>query len=96
MRPRTPAAPADPDDEADYVPPVPPPLPTLDPVAKGAWAALFGGPGVPADRDAGQLAGAGLGGFLAMGAFVGGFATLVVRLETSPRADSGPDDGAVV
>ncbi|HEY0932861.1 MAG TPA: hypothetical protein VGD91_03875, partial [Trebonia sp.] len=27
-----------------YVPPVPPPLPRLDPVTKGAWLALFGGP----------------------------------------------------
>ena len=51
-----PWAPADPPagppadtDEADdtdehYVPPPPPPLPHLDPVAKGAWTALFGGP----------------------------------------------------
>src|SRR6202035_5230235 len=27
-----------------FVPPVPPPLPRLDPVTKGAWLALFGGP----------------------------------------------------
>jgi hypothetical protein len=34
---------SDPDNR--YIPPPVPPQPRLDPVAKGAWAALFGGPG---------------------------------------------------
>jgi hypothetical protein len=37
--------PPGPADDGEFVPPVPPPLPSLDPVAKGAWVALFGGPG---------------------------------------------------
>jgi hypothetical protein len=34
--------------------------------------------------------------FAAVAAFVGGFATLVVRMGERPPRDSGPDDGAVV
>jgi hypothetical protein len=34
--------------------------------------------------------------FLAVAAFVGGFATLVIRMGDKPPRDSGPDDGAVV
>jgi hypothetical protein len=83
-------------DDEHYVPPVPPPLPRLDSVSKGAWAALFGGPGY-------LLLAVLLGwvvpswiAFCAVGAFVGGFATLVVRMGDRPPGDSGPDDGAVV
>jgi hypothetical protein len=83
-------------DDEHYVPPAPPPLPTLDPVSKGAWVALFGGPGY-------LLLAVLLGwvvpswaAFVAVGAFVGGFATLVVRMGDRPPGDSGPDDGAVV
>jgi hypothetical protein len=86
---------ADDDDEGHYEPPTPPPLPGLDPVTKGAWAALFGGPLY-------LLASAMLGwevpgwsAFAAVAAFVGGFVTLVVRMGDEPRG-SGPDDGAVV
>ena len=83
-------------DDEHYVPPVPPPLPQLDPMSKGAWAALFGGPGY-------LLLAVLLGwvvpswaAFCAVGAFVGGFATLVVRMGDRPPGDSGPNDGAVV
>jgi hypothetical protein len=82
--------------QSRIVPPVPPPLPRLDPVSKGAWAALFGGPGY-------LLLAVLLGwvvpswiAFCAVGAFVGGFATLVVRMGDRPPGDSGPDGGAVV
>ncbi len=91
-----PAADQEPDGDEHYVPPVPPPLPRLDPVSKGAWAALFGGPGY---LLAAVMAGwpvPGWAGFCAVGAFVGGFATLVMRMGDRPPADSGPDDGAVV
>jgi hypothetical protein len=83
-------------DDEHYVPPAPPPLPRLDPVTKGAWVALFGGPGY-------LLLAVLLGwvvpswaAFGAVAAFVGGFATLVVRMGDRPPRDSGPDDGAVV
>jgi hypothetical protein len=90
-----PAAPAPADDE-DFVPPVPPPLPSLDPMAKGAWAALFGGPGYLLLATMVGWAIPGWAAFLAVAAFVGGFATLVIRMGEKPPRDSGPDDGAVI
>ncbi len=93
--PRDSAAPDDPADE-HYVPPPPPPLPKLDPITKGAWVALFGGPLYLLIATAfGGVSG--LAVFLSVAAFVGGFAILVLRMDNGggPR-DSGPDDGAVV
>ena len=96
VRPAAPAPLPPSGDDEHYVPPVPPPLPRLDPVSKGAWAALFGGPGY-------LLLAVLLGwvvpswaAFCAVAAFVGGFATLVVRMGDRPPDDSGSDDGAVV
>ena len=96
VRPAAPAPLPPASDDEHYVPPVPPPLPRLDPVSKGAWVALFGGPGY-------LLLAVLLGwvvpswaAFCAVGAFVGGFATLVVRMGDRPPDDSGSDDGAVV
>jgi hypothetical protein len=96
VRPAVPVPPPPAGDDEHYVPPVPPPLPPLDPVTKGAWVALFGGPGY-------LLLAVLLGwvvpswaAFGAVAAFVGGFATLVVRMSDRPPGDSGPDDGAVV
>jgi hypothetical protein len=83
-------------DDEHFVPPVPPPLPRLDPVSKGAWAALFGG---PAYLLLAIMAGWRIpswAAFCAVAAFVGGFATLVVRMPDRPPTDSGPDNGAVV
>ena len=77
-----------------YIPPPPPPLPQLDPVAKGAWAALFGG---PAYLLAATLIGWSIPGWaalLAVMAFVGGFAVVVLRL--SDGRGAGPGDGAVL
>src|SRR6266516_3440441 len=70
--------------------PTPPPLPRLDPASKGAWAALFGGPlylliAVMAGWQVPNWA-----AFCAVAAFVGGFATLVVRMGDRPPRDSGP------
>ncbi len=91
-----PASPVPPADDDHFVPPVPPPLPRLDPLTKGAWAALFGGPlyllvAVIAGWQVPDWA-----AFCAVAAFVGGFATLVVRMGDRPPHDDGPDDGAVV
>jgi hypothetical protein len=95
VRPAGPVPPPG-DDDDHFVPPVPPPLPRLDPVTKGAWVALFGGPlylliAVMASWQVPDWA-----AFCAVAAFVGGFATLVVRMGDRPPRDSGPDDGAVV
>jgi hypothetical protein len=87
------------DDPADdhYVPPVPPPLPRLDPVTKGAWLALFGGPLYLLISTATGAAISGLAAFLAVAAFVGGFVILVLRMDNGRPPDSGSDDnGAVV
>jgi hypothetical protein len=90
------AAPPPSEDDDHFVPPMPPPLPRLDSVTKGAWVALFGGPlyllvAVMASWQVPDWA-----AFCAVAAFVGGFATLVVRMGDRPPRDSGPDDGAVV
>jgi hypothetical protein len=89
---------AAPDDAADdhYVPPAPPPLPKLDPVTKGAWVALFGGPLYLLIATAVGGGVSGLAAFLSVAAFVGGFAILVLRMDNGGPGDSGPDDGAVV
>jgi hypothetical protein len=88
-----------PDDPADehFVPPVPPPLPRLDPVTKGAWVALFGGPLYLLVSTAIGATISGLAAFLAVAAFVGGFVILVLRMDNGRPPDSGSDDdGAVV
>src|SRR6516162_2885267 len=95
IRPAQPPQPAPAADDEQFVPPVPPPLPRLDPISKGAWAALFGGPGylLLAVMLGWQVPG--WAAFCAVGAFVGGFAALVVRMNDRTE-DDGPDDGAVV
>ncbi|MGH3244683.1 MAG: hypothetical protein ACRDOI_00495 [Trebonia sp.] len=80
-----------------YVPPVPPPLPRLDPMTKGAWLALFGGPLYLLISTAVGATISGLAAFLAVAAFVGGFVILVLRMDNGRPPDSGSDDdGAVV
>jgi hypothetical protein len=85
----------DPGDE-HFVPPPPPPMPKIDPVSKGAWVALFGGPSYLLIATAAGWSVSGLAAFLAVAAFVGGFAILVLRMDNGGPRDSGPDDGAVV
>jgi hypothetical protein len=96
IRPAQPPQPPPDSGDERFVPPVPPPLPQLDPISKGAWVALFGGPGylLLAVLLGWQIPG--WAAFCAVGAFVGGFAALVVRMGDRPPEDSGPDDSAVV
>jgi hypothetical protein len=82
--------------EEHYFPPPPPPLPKLDPLSKGAWVALFGGPAYLLIATAVGWTVPAAAAFLAIGAFVGGFAVLVLRMGDEPKSGSGPDDGAVV
>jgi hypothetical protein len=82
--------------EEHYVPPPPPPLPKLDPLTKGAWAGLFGGPAYLLIATAVGWTVPAVAAFCAIAAFVGGFAVLVLRMGGEPPRDSGPDDGAVV
>ena len=95
LGPRDTRAPEDAAEE-HFVPPPPPPLPKLDPVTKGAWLALFGGPFYLLIATAVGWQVSGLDAFLAVAAFVGGFAVLVLRMDSGGPRDSGPDDGAVV
>jgi hypothetical protein len=98
VRPARPVPPAssDPAGHDDFVPPEPPPLPALSPTAKGAWVALFGGPGYLLIATVAGWAVPGWGAFLAIAAFIVGFAVLVIQMGDRPPRDSGPDDGAVV
>jgi hypothetical protein len=89
---RTPA-----EDEEHFIPPAPPPLPKLDPMAKGAWVALFGGPGYLMVATAAGWSVSGLAAFCAVAAFVAGFAILVLRMhDPGPGGPDDGDDGAVV
>ncbi|MFI7411782.1 hypothetical protein ACIBU0_24250 [Streptomyces sp. NPDC049627] len=86
----------DADDEGHFVPPEPPPLPDADVTTKFAWLAVVGGPvllllAVVLGWDmTWWLATLGIGGFL------GGFATLVMRMRTDDDEDDDPGRGAVV
>lgn len=86
----------DEDDDEHYIPPPPPPLPALDPVAKGAWTALFGGPAFLLVTTTAGWSMPGWATFGAVAAFIGGFAVIVARMGDRPPRDSGSDDGAVV
>ncbi|MFF0158316.1 hypothetical protein ACFYRY_12400 [Streptomyces sp. NPDC005263] len=86
----------DEDDEGHFVPPEPPPLPAADTTAKFAWLGVLGGPVllllavVLGWEMTWWLATVGIGGFL------GGFATLVMRMRTGDEDDEDPGRGAVV
>jgi hypothetical protein len=97
IRPRrAPDGPA-PEDDEHFIPPPPPPLPKLDPVTKGAWAALFGGPGYLVVATAAGWSVPGIAAFCAVAAFVTGFAILVLRMnDPGPGGPDDGDDGAVV
>lgn len=87
----------DDDESADrYIPPPVPPLPALDPVAKGAWAALFGGPGYLFLATLFGWQVPGWAELAALIAFVTGFSLLVIRLGDGPSRRDGPDQGAML
>ena len=79
-----------------YIPPPVPPQPKLDPVAKGAWLALFGGPGYLLLATLLNWELAGWTELAAVTAFITGFVILVFRLGDGPSKRDGPDQGAVV
>lgn len=84
------------DPEEHFQPPTPPPIPLPDTISRVAWAALLGGPLFLIIATIFDLDVSGWAGLLALGAFVGGFVTLVARMEDRPPNDLGGDDGAVV
>jgi hypothetical protein len=94
--PRPSAADAGEDEDDRYVPPLPPPLPALDSVGKGAWAALFGGPAYLVVATILGWSVSSWAALAAIGAFVGGFAVVILRMGDGPSRGDGPDNGAVV
>jgi hypothetical protein len=87
-----------PPDEEDepYIPaPLPPPA-KLDSIAKAAWVGVIGGPGYLLVVSLFlHMAVSATAAFIAIAAFVGGFAALVVKLGDRSRRDDD-DDGAVL
>ncbi|MEV7688637.1 hypothetical protein ACFW1F_06120 [Streptomyces bungoensis] len=86
----------DEDDEGHFVPPEPPGLPETDATARFAWLGVVGGPVL-------LLLAVVLGwqmtwwlNTLGIGGFLGGFATLVMRMRTDDDEDDDPGRGAVV
>jgi len=79
-----------------YIPPPVPSLPRLDPVARGAWTALFGGPGYLFVATLLSWQVPGWAELAAIVAFIAGFTILVFRLGDGPSRRDGPDQGAVV
>ncbi|HET6919833.1 MAG TPA: hypothetical protein VFI46_10255 [Jiangellaceae bacterium] len=92
-RPTAEPVPAAADDD-HFVPPPPPPLPRGDVVSRLAWSAVLGAPVflVLAVALGWELPSVVTG--LGVGAFVGGFVTLIARMRG--RNPHDPDDGAVV
>ncbi|MFF4738046.1 hypothetical protein ACFY2W_19495 [Streptomyces sp. NPDC001262] len=95
----TPSAPAaaEQEEEGHFVPPEPPPLPTGDVTSRFAWIAVLGGPllllvmVLLRQELTWWITTLGVGGFL------GGFATLVLRMRDSDGDDDDdPGRGAVV
>jgi hypothetical protein len=83
------------EDEPYAAAPLPPPA-KLDPIAKAAWVGVIGGPGYLLVVSLFlHMAVSATAAFIAVAAFVGGFATLIVRLGDRSRRDDD-DDGAVL
>lgn len=83
-----------PNDDEHFVPPTPPPIPRTDVITMSAWAGVFGTPVLfIAAYMFGQSV-PGLVSFIAVTAFIGGFALLISRLRGHDPHD--PDSGATV
>jgi hypothetical protein len=77
--------------EEHFEPPPPPPLPSGDAISRLAWAGVLGGPGF---LFVSVLLGWGIQPFLgalAIGIFIGGFVTLIIRMhdDDEPRDNNG-------
>jgi hypothetical protein len=82
------------EDEDRYVPPDPPPVPRATPDRLLAWAGVFGSPLVLLASLLLSFSISGWIAYLLVGAFVGGFVYLVVKMPREPRDPW--DDGAQV
>jgi hypothetical protein len=87
---------SDAEDEGHFVPPEPPPLPDADTTARFAWLGVIGGPIL---LLLAILLGWDMTWWLTticVGGFLGGFATLVMRMRPDDENDDDPGRGAVV
>ena len=78
------------------MPPEPPPLPEADVTAKFAWLGVLGGPVLLLLAVAARLGDDLVADHLGIGGFLGGFATLVMRMNGDDEDDDDPGRGAVV
>ena len=82
-------------DEEHFVPPPPPPVPRGDAISRFAWLGLIGAPVLTLLCVLMNWRLEGWQALLVAGAFIGGFATLVIRMGNGDDEDD-PDGGAVV
>ncbi|MER7706170.1 hypothetical protein ABTX81_25160 [Kitasatospora sp. NPDC097605] len=84
-------------DEGHFEPPEPPPLPEADVTAKFAWLAVLGGPALLLFDAVVWREVSGWPAWVGVAAFLGGFATLVVRMKDDDEDEpEDPHGGAVV
>ncbi|MFC8079705.1 hypothetical protein ACFUN8_29725 [Streptomyces sp. NPDC057307] len=83
-------------DEGHFVPPEPPPLPEADVTAKFAWLAVIGGPVLMLLAVLFQWEMTWWLTTVCIGGFLGGFATLVARMQHDDDEGDDPGRGAVV
>ncbi|WP_277993021.1 hypothetical protein [Streptomyces sp. NP-1717] len=83
-------------DEGHFVPPEPPPLPEADVTAKFAWLAVIGGPVLMLLAVLFQWEMTWWLTTVCIGGFLGGFVTLVARMQHDDEEDDDPGRGAVV
>ena len=74
----------------------PPPLPRLDAADQLGWLALIGGPAVLVAAAVFSLTLPGWVTLLAALGFIGGFVSLVVRMDNQPDRFDDPENGAQV
>ncbi|MFJ3085586.1 hypothetical protein [Streptomyces sp. NPDC086838] len=94
--PADPDAPGGDDDEGHFVPPEPPPLPEADVTAKFAWLAVVGGPLLMLVAVLLSWEMTWWLTTVCVGGFLGGFVTLVARMNPDDDGDDDPGRGAVV
>lgn len=82
--------------EGHFVPPEPPPLPEADVTAKFAWLAVIGGPILLLIAVLLQWEMTWWLTTVCVGGFLGGFVTLVARMEHDDEDGDDPGNGAVV
>lgn len=83
-------------DEGHFVPPEPPPLPEADVTAKFAWLAVVGGPVLMLLAVLLSWEMTWWLTTVCVGGFLGGFVTLVARMESDDEDNDDPGRGAVV